>query len=261
MTTLPAITDAQDFADNYSISTLSQFDDETTEEIDPAAKYICNLKDAILAAATTDIAEETIATVLDDIMKTCAAYEPNPTRSRRSGTWPTCGDAEDDRLFEEFASHVESLGVPRHKLVKFSGRLASPVQITFHYPPERKCFQLLSAIDQKSPCLPMYMSKMGLSSASPDTFVCWTESFFLRTDIAAREHDKAQPYNHEWSEEVVAYNDAFVKRMLDRSQYRVRAIVVEVNVLKDIERAKKEGDILFKLPNRNGDYIQLYRQP
>lgn len=116
-------------------------------------------------------------------------------------------------------------------------------------------------IDQKSPCLPVYFSKLGLPSDKPDTFVCWTEKFYVKTDVAAREFSKFRPYDHVWSEEIVATNEQFDQAVDKHSKFRIKVTLGQENVTRDIQRASRGGNILFNLPNRSGQVIPIYQQP
>ena len=114
MTTPSAVTDAHDLADAHFISTLTQLNDETATGQDPSERYTNDLMNAIIAAASGNVDEETIVMILNDIMKTCADYEETPTRSLQTGTWSTCGDAGDDESSEyEPAFQVPPLAASR----------------------------------------------------------------------------------------------------------------------------------------------------
>ena len=137
----------------------------------PTNCYLLRLRKAIATATGDD--EDLFSTVLSDIVAACTQRSAKATRVPKLGTWPTYGSEEDDLFWEEFTRTLPDR-IPRHKMVKFSGRLDATAMLSLHYPPDPSYggTSLDTTCCQKSPCIFLLFSKLGVLSDKPDAALC-----------------------------------------------------------------------------------------
>lgn len=134
--------------------------------------------------------------------------------------------------------------------------------ITLHYPPERKNDELLSVTDQKNPCLYLLYSKLGLPSDDPTEKICWTERFYLKTSLDAREQNFDRPYEAVYDKKALNLNARLNGKIDQQAAYCARLLVAKPNALGDIERAKADPNWkLFTLAFDDGTFVPAYQQP
>lgn len=133
---------------------------------------------------------------------------------------------------------------------------------TLHYPPWRDNDSLLSVTDQKNPCLYLLYSKLGMPSDNPTELICWTERFYIMTDLKDRELNDARPYEAVHNEATCELNAQLNRKIDNLATYFVRLFVGKENVEGDAARVKADKDwVPFTLTFDKGDFVPIYRQP
>lgn len=173
--------DIEGLEDVHLISRIAELNDGNTPHSDPADVFLLGLQDAIVQAAPPSLSALTVAEILDDIMTACGSWQKSTKTPPSLEAFPSHGNDSEDALWSGFVSDLEELGVPRTSMVKYSGQLCSPAQIQFHYPPERQSNELISSVDQKGPCLRLYIAKLGLDHDEANSFVYVETLFWTRS--------------------------------------------------------------------------------
>lgn len=145
--------------------------------------------------------------------------------------------------------------------MKFSGRFDAPGMLTLHFPPWCNGTDLISTVDQMSPCINLIISKLGLPRDNPTEHISWTERFYLKTSVREfRPINKDRPYEVAYNESIVNLNAQLNRRIDQTSRHFVRTIFGKQNILDDISRAQADKSWkLFSL--KFDDMVLLYKQP
>jgi hypothetical protein len=120
----------------------------------------------------------------------------------------------------------------------------------------------LCVTDQKNPCLYLIYSKLGLPSDNPTEQICWTERFYIKTDLKDRKLNDVRPYEAVYDKATLELNAQLNRKIEQKSSHFAEIFFGEENVTQDIARAQASPDWkVFTLNFDEGDFVPIYQQP